>query len=171
MSVNVEGHVHEARPTPASTQDPEISQAAPSVDEREQTITPNQYHLHGEAISVTWYPDGAGPVVAGKGRTGFVYQDASRSLVFGTEEGIKVETSALGTIVTVVIARTVDVGDTTFSLLVPPVVLPTPAGVPVETVGVTTVNRLLAGVLGHPQRSTYTVTQLRGVASAGDLPL
>ena len=135
---------------------------------------PNQYHLAGGGISVTWYPDGAGPIIEGEGAMGFSYQDATRSLVFGTEQ-VQVEDSALGKIVTVVIVPTVDVGNTTFSLVVPLVVLPDDAGafpiVPIETIGITTVNRLFVRAVGHPQRATYTVTHLRGTASAGILPL
>lgn len=53
-------------------------------------------------LASTGNPDGAGPIAEDKGATGFSYQDATRSLIFGTEQD-HVEDSALGKIVTVVI--------------------------------------------------------------------
>jgi hypothetical protein len=39
---------------------------------------PNQYHLQGGGISVSYYPQGFGRPVEGRGRLIFVYQDAHR---------------------------------------------------------------------------------------------
>jgi hypothetical protein len=78
-------------------------------------------------LASTGNPDGAGPIAEDKGATGFSYQDATRSLIFGTEQ-VQVEDSALGKIVTVVIVPTVDIGNATFSLVAPLVALPSDAG-------------------------------------------
>jgi hypothetical protein len=36
-----------------------------------EEITPNQYHLNGGDISVSYYPEGAGPIIQGRGRLRF----------------------------------------------------------------------------------------------------
>jgi len=33
--------------------------------------------------------------------------------------------------------------------------------IPIETKGITTVHRIFVAAIGHPQRATYTVTNLR----------
>ena len=70
------------------------------------------------------------------------------------------------------IVQTIDIGSTSFSLVVPLVLLPADStAIPIETKGITTVHRIFVAAIGHPQRATYTVTNLRGTASAGILPL
>lgn len=133
--------------------------------------SPNQYHLHGGGIAVSYVPLGFGPVTpSGEGR--FTYQDAHRSLNFNGNAIRVVDVPDLGTIVSVTIVPTVDVGDTTFSLLVPQVMLPQHVGASafIKTKGITTVHRILAGAIGVAQRETYTVNQLSGTAALGILP-
>lgn len=134
--------------------------------------SPNQYHLHGGGINVSYFPDGAGPIVEGQGPVRLTYQDSVRALTF-RDDIRAVEVADIGTIVSVTIVPTIDIGSTTFSLLVPLVVLPEQAAVqvPVDTDGVTTVHRLFAVAVGHPQRASYTVHHLHGTASDGILPL
>lgn len=93
-----------------------------------------------------------------------VYQDAHRHLSF-TGDALETEQTALGTLVTVQLSATPDLGATTFTVLVPAVsVLPGEA-VPVRTVGITTVHRTsLAPQLQHGQADSYTVTKLDGTA-------
>jgi len=43
----------------------------------QQEQSPNQYHLHGGDISVSYYPNGTGPPTQ-QGPTRFTYQDAVR---------------------------------------------------------------------------------------------
>ncbi len=43
---------------------------------------PNQYHIQGKGISVSYYPDGFGPSIEDRGHLIFVYQDAHRSSRF-----------------------------------------------------------------------------------------
>ncbi len=136
---------------------------------------PNQYHLHGRGLSVSYYPDGTGPPLADKGRLRLIYQDAVQTLNFYGSDLRVIDSSPddVGTVVSVTTVRTIDTGSTTFSLLVPLVALPADLTGPVsiETLGITTVHRILASAIGHPQREVYTVTRLRGIASAGILPL
>jgi hypothetical protein len=146
------------------------SDSAPAHPDANAT-TPNQYHLHGDGIAVSYFPEGFGPVVP-PGGARLVYQDNSRTLNV-TGQGIRtVAVPDLGTVVSVTLVETIDLGNTTFSLVVPQVVLPPqPGAVPVHTEGITTVHRTFLGAIGHAQRETYTVTPLVGMASRGILAM
>jgi len=133
---------------------------------------PNQYHLRGEGMSIAYYPDGFGPILEGRGPLRLVYQDAFRSLAFYGEEARTFTVSDLGTVVSVTIVKTVDTGYTSFSLLVPDVDLSAdPGSVSINTEGITTIHRIFAARISHPQSESYTVTPLNGTAAAGPLPL
>src|SRR5215510_4206106 len=144
---------------------------APTQPAIGQNTSPNQFHLQGGGIAVSYFPEGFGPVTPG-GAGRLTYQDAHRSLNLAGQDVRVVEVPDLGTVVSVTLVRTVDVGSTSFSLLVPQVVLPQPPGpVHVRTEGITTVHRAFAATIGHAQRESYTVTTLVGTASRGILPL
>src|SRR5579875_1411845 len=140
-----------------------MAQQQPTADgSPAQSADPNQYHLHGGGLSVSYYPTGSGPLVEGKGpqRTLF-YQDAQLSLRFDGDEIRLVPVNDLGILVSVTLVKSAH-RLTTFSLLLPVVVLFHPTkdeGIPpitsvhVETVGI------LVG-----QEATYTVTSLSGIA-------
>ena len=99
-------------------------------------------------------------------KAGLVYQDASQTLQFN-EQQLRRFSTDLGELVSVTIRMTVDMGSTTFTLVVPDVQVPGEQTVPVETLGITTVHRFLFPTPGSvPQRETYSVTELRGTASA-----
>ncbi len=133
---------------------------------------PNQYHVHGHGISASYYPDGFGPPVQGKGRLRLVYQDAVRSLSFYDDDVRIANVPDIGTIVSVTLVMTVDTGSTTFSLLIPGVQLPQDQdSVSIHTDGITTIHRIFVALIGHPQSETYTVTPLHGTAAVGPLPL
>ena len=137
------------------------------------TSIPNQYYLHGDGTSISYYSDGFGPLIEGRGRVQLVYQDAYLSQAFYTDEVRTVEVNDLGTVVSVTLVMAVDIGSTTFSLLVPGVELPEPGNsVFINSEGITTVHRAFVELIGHPpQDKTYTVTELSGTAVAGPLPL
>lgn len=139
----------------------------------QDATTPNQYHLHGGGISVSYYPEGSGPPVQGRGRLRVTYQDHSRSLAFYDDDVRTVEVADLGTIVSVTLVHTLDTGSTTASLVVPTVVLPAPASSPVaiHTDLITTLHRFFVTAIGHPQREVYSVTALTGTASSDPLPV
>jgi hypothetical protein len=83
-----------------------------------------------------------------------------------------VEVPDLGTVISVTIVETVDTGYTSFSLPVPDVALPADqSSVFIHTEGITTVHRIFAALIAHPQSKMYTVTPLNGTAAAGPLPL
>jgi hypothetical protein len=133
---------------------------------------PNQYHVNGGGISVSYYPDGFGPPVEDRGSLLLVYQDAHRSQSYFSDEVRTVKVDDLGMVVSVTLVESVDIGSTTFSLLVPDVQLPEQqTSVFIHTEGITTVHRVFVALLGHPQSETYTVTALDGTAAAGPLPL
>jgi hypothetical protein len=133
---------------------------------------PNQYHVNGGGISVSYYPDGFGPPILDRGRLLFVYQDAHRSQSFFSDQVRTVKVDDLGMVVSVTIVESVDTGSTTFSLLVPDVELPgQQTSVFIHTEGITTVHRVFVALIGHPQSETYTVTALNGTAAVGPLPL
>ena len=133
---------------------------------------PNQYHLQGGGISVSYYPDGFGPPIVDRGSLLFIYQDAHRSQSFFSDQVRTVKVDDLGTVVSVTLVESVDTGGTTFSLLIPDVQLPEQqTSVFIHTEGITTVHRVFVALIGHPQSETYTVTALNGTAAVGPLPL
>jgi hypothetical protein len=132
---------------------------------------PNQYHVQGGGISVSYYPDGFGPPIENHGRLILVYQDAHRSQAFYSDAVRTVKVADLGTLVSVTLVESVDTGSTTFTLLVPDVQLPDQqTSVSIHTKGITTVHRVFVALIGHPQSETYTVTSLNGTAAVGPLP-
>jgi hypothetical protein len=154
---------HDGQSAPAATASDASAQA--------QVTRPNQFRLGGGGISVTYFSPVFGPT-SPKAADRLLYQDAERHLVFIGKEIRKVDVEDLGTIVSVTTVHTVDVGSTSFSLILPHVNLPGPSStVNIETKAITTVHRALAALLGHPQVETYTVTCLTGVASNALLPV
>jgi len=146
------------------------TQASGAVDPADagSLASPNQYHLAGDGLTVSYFPDGFGPVGPG-GLARLFYQDT----VFDGDQIRSVEVGDLGTIISVTLKQTVDVGATTFSLVLPVVMLPNDlhASAPIETNGITTFHRSFITGIGHAQRETYCVTPLRGTAARGPLPL
>lgn len=125
------------------------------------TQEPNLYQLEGDGLTVTYSTSSI------DGQPQLVYQTAEAAQSFrGTE--IRVAETELGTLVSVSLMRSVDVGYTGFTLVVPEISLAGAGTVAVRTIGLTVVHRVLAGAIGHPQRTTYKVTRLRGSASQVD---
>lgn len=119
---------------------------------------PNLFSLSGGGLTVSLALSGI------DGKPHFSYQDAHQSLSFSGDE-ITIEETALDTLATVTLVRTVDVGDTTFTLLVPRVNLLGAASHVIYTVGITTTHRTTIAGLGHGQLTTYHVTELCGSAA------
>lgn len=133
-----------------------MSNTAPTAP---QLVSANHYVLAGHHLHVTYAP------FVEAGLPLFSYQDAHQTLTFRGTEIESVATPA-GTVVSVVIRRTVDFGNTTFSILVPRVQVPFNGSAPLATDGITAVHAdsiapaLLRGQLDH-----YTVVSLHGTAS------
>jgi hypothetical protein len=99
-------------------------------------------------------------------KAGLIYQDAFQTLQFDAQQLRRVATE-FGELVTVTIRMTVDMGSTTFTLVVPRVVVPEGQRVPVDTIGITTIHRFSPiPAFNVAQREAYTVADLRGTASA-----
>jgi hypothetical protein len=108
------------------------------------------------------------------GRPVLTYQDPQRTLSFTGDEIRAVPVSDLGSIVSVTLVPATDAGpttlgpvSTTFSLLVPRVLVPPHSGIaPADTIDVTTHHRpcTTPTVVGRGQQHFYTITLLRGEA-------
>jgi hypothetical protein len=119
----------------------------------------NSFSLSGGDI----YVDYSSTSINGQPR--LTYHDSARTLSFA---GIDIRTSEIrdiGTIVSVTLMITPDVGSTTFSLLIPVVTVGPSGSNPVTTVGITTLHRTPLAPQIPGQREVYRVVQLTGVAS------
>lgn len=119
---------------------------------------PNLYDLAGEGITVSYSTTG----IDGKPRLS--YKKGRQSLSFSGKEIESLET-AIGTLVTVVIANVPDRGTTRFSLLLPAIQLPEKSRrVTVRAIGITTVTATT--IAGPPPgvQQTYKTAGLKGSA-------
>jgi len=139
-----------------------------ATDATQQTRTPNQYHLHGGHLRVSYYPQGSGPPTTA-GPIVLTYQDAHQALTFPRDDVSVVDVVGLGTVVTVTLVAHPDRGSTTFSLVVPRVELPHADSAPIHTEAITATHHGFVVLTGQDQR--YTVTALTGTAAIGPLPL
>lgn len=120
--------------------------------------SPNLFTLSGGGLTVSLALSGI------DGRPHFSYQDTHLSQSYSGEE-ITLEETALDTLASVTLVRTIDFGDTTFTLLVPRVNLLGAASHVIHTVGITTMHRTTIAGLGHGQLTTYHTTRLYGSAA------
>jgi hypothetical protein len=132
------------------------------------TSSPNQYHLHGNGIRMSYFPGGAGPLTA-DGPVVVVYQDSHRSLTFRGAQAEVVAVADFGTCVTVAIETTIDAQTRTATLLVPTVVLSAGRPARIKTALIAAMHN--HKLTGPPHRDTYRVITLTGEASTGPLPL
>jgi hypothetical protein len=120
---------------------------------------PNLYQLSGEGLQISYL------MIAIDGKAHLIYQDPNQMLHFSGEEIHRVETD-LGAVVSVTIRRTVDMGSTTFTVLLPRVSLVGEQSIPIRTDGITTLHKFsVAPTLNHGQLEFYTITRLEGSAS------
>lgn len=125
------------------------------------TVTPNLYQLSGHNLHVTYSPTGI------DGKPHMTYQDAHQSKSFKGDEVRTVECD-LGTLVSVTLRMTPDVGSTTLSVVIPRMRISPVSVAAVHTECITTVHSM---PFAPPQAiqgqlDTYTVTSLRGTAQA-----
>jgi hypothetical protein len=121
---------------------------------------PNLYQLQGRHVHVTYSTSGI------DGRPHLTYQDAQQTLSFNGDE-IRTAESEIGTLVTVSLRRTVDTGNTTFTLIVPTVNLAQGNHhLTIHTRGITTVHRYSpVPAFNQGQAETYSFAALTGTAS------
>ncbi len=131
----------------------------PSQPAATPTVTPNLYQLSGHHLHVTYSPSGI------DGKPSLTYQDTHQSKSFKGDEIRTVECD-LGTLVSVTLRMTVDVGSTSLSVIIPRMRI-SPVGVAaVHTECITTVHSTPFAPVVQGQLDTYTVTSLRGTAQA-----
>jgi hypothetical protein len=135
--------------------------AIPVLQSHAQEAVPNSYQFQGNNLSITY------DTTSFTGEPRFNYRDRKRTLNFAGDEIRTVDTE-IGTLVTVTInKKTVDTGDTTFTLLIPRVNLGSSNEVKVETKGITTTNRFFViPQFNQGQKQTYTTINLKGTAQA-----
>jgi hypothetical protein len=133
---------------------------------------PNQYHLSGGGISVVYYPNGMGPVMKG-GPICLAYQDTRLTKGFVRNEVRTAASPDLGTLVSVTLNETVDLGSTTFTIVIPNVRLPDGIGssASIATQALTTFHRTFLAGPGQGQQETYTASELTGDARIGLLAM
>jgi hypothetical protein len=133
------------------TQDGTMPQAQPSV-------TPNLYHLTGHRLHVTYSTSSI------DGKPMLSYQDAHEHKSFRGDEIRTVECD-LGTLVSVTLQMTVDVGSTSLSLLIPRMQIHAGTSAAVRTECLTTLRSTpFAPMIVHGQMDTYSVVSLHGTA-------
>ena len=126
------------------------------------TVTPNLYQLRGQHLHVTY------TTTSFDGHPTLSYQDAHQAKSFRGDE-IRTEECDLGTLVSVTLRMTVDVGSTSFSLFIPRMRVVPATSASLNTYGVTTLHSLpFAPQLSQGQLDTYDVVALHGTAQAVD---
>ena len=121
--------------------------------------TPNLYDLQGHNLHITYSTTS----IDGKPR--FQYHDNFQTLQFSGDQ-IRMLDSEIGTLVTVTIRLTPDLGSTLFTFLVPQVNLNQSTQSQITTFGVTTLHRFsIAPQLDLGQIEHYTVAELSGTAA------
>jgi hypothetical protein len=126
-------------------------------------IEANLYSLSGRNVHVSF------ATTSISGRPLLTYQDPQRSLSFIGDQIQIAEVPLLGTVASVTLTATPDLGSTTFSLVLPTVHVDSSGasgGVPVRTIGITTNHKTsIAPGLNFGQQDFYSTTTLRGSAS------
>jgi len=122
-------------------------------------IEANVFQLSGDGLHISF------SATSITGEALFTYQSASQHIEFRGSQ-IKIEPTAIGDLVSVVIFHGVDRNFTTFSAAIPKTLLgPSGGAVNVTTFGVTTLHR--TSVVGPPvlgQTELYTTHHLHGAA-------
>ena len=136
-----------------------VNLANSQTNTQQQAVTPDVYELAGGPLHITY------ATTSKDGQPYFSYQDGSQTLNFRGNE-IHQENSEMGTLVTVILRRTVDAGSTTFTLLVPTIRLKESSTAEVHTYGITTVHKFsVIPAMNMGQIETYTSTELLGTAN------
>jgi hypothetical protein len=122
-----------------------------------QLVAANSFQLAGDDLHVSYGPFDGLPT--------FIYDNTREHLTFVGRDITVTETPA-GTLVTVVIVRTIDTGSTTFSVLIPSVEVASQSSASVATQGITTVHSF--GIVPSDnvgQLDQYGFIPLEGTAS------
>ena len=144
--------------TPQPPRTPQPQTPASQAPQTLQTTRPNLYHLSGHHLHVTY------STTSIDGRPTLTYQDDHQGKSFRGDE-IRIMDCDLGTLVSVTIRMTIDMGSTTLSLLIPHTQITPGTSTAVHTYCVTTLHSLsIAPQLSRGQLDTYSMTELHGTA-------
>jgi hypothetical protein len=119
-------------------------------------VQPNQYVLNHEGLTVTYtqlIPNN--PTLT--------YTDGTQTRHFSGSE-IRVLPTEIGSLVTVTTKITVDTGSTSFSVLIPVVLLPDGQNQTFEAVGIQTVHKTGLVIPSSGAREIYTICTMQGTA-------
>lgn len=124
---------------------------------------PNEYSLHGDNITITYWPHGSGPVLEGFGRVALVYAAGGEERRFA-EADVTTTPTPIGSLVTVTLVAAPARDVTTFTVILPPVELSGGPGseAPLHVPAISAVGRD-PEVLNEPAL-TYKVMHLSGTA-------
>jgi hypothetical protein len=120
---------------------------------------PNLFSLTGHGVSLTL------ALSAIDGKPQLTYHDSVRAQNFSGDEITFEENEGLVRTAAVTIVRTLDVGFTSFTVLLPWMNENAPGPLPVQTLGITTLHATSLGRIGRPQLTDYHVLHLHGTAS------
>jgi hypothetical protein len=124
-------------------------------------VSANRFDLHGRNVTVTYGEAGI------NGKPYLKYVSADQTLSFKGDQ-IRVLNTDLGKVVSVSIRMTVDTGSTSFTILVPKVLVATGSAVktPIKTVGITTIHRFsVVQMFMRGQNDLYKTVALSGTAA------
>jgi hypothetical protein len=121
-------------------------------------VQPNQYVLTDEDLTVTYtLLDPVNPTLT--------YTDGTQTRNFSGSE-IRAMHTEIGKLVTVTTRLTVDTGSTSFSVLIPTVLLPDGQDQTFETVGIQTVHKTGLVIPSSGAREIYEIYEMDGTAQA-----
>ena len=120
---------------------------------------PNLFSLTGHGVSVTLSLSGI------DGKPLLTYHDSVRAQNFSADEITFEDSEGLVRTATVTIVRTVDVGFTTFTVLLPEINESAAGPHPVSTLGITALHATPLIRIGRQQLTDYHVVPLHGTAS------
>ena len=123
-------------------------------------VSANRFDLHGRNVTVTYGEAGA------NGKPYLTYVSADQSLTFKGDQ-IRILNTDLGKVVSVSIRMTIDAGSTSFTILVPRVLVPNGSTkTPIKTVGITTIHKFsVIPLFMKGQDDLYTTVALSGTAT------
>jgi hypothetical protein len=122
---------------------------------------PTTYELSGDGLHVAYTTSGP------DGQPHLVYTRGDQTLSFDGDAQIRTTTAGdVGTLVSVTIRRTIDSGSSSFTLIVPRVMLAgSETETTIDTVGITTLHRFsVVRKMMHGQLDTYSPAALTGTA-------
>jgi hypothetical protein len=128
-------------------------------------VEPNQYSMQAHHLKITYKTDGF------QGQPTFHYEDGKQTKDFRGSD-IRVQQTEIGQLVTVTLLITVDTGSTSFSVLIPPVVLSSNSDQEqFHTLGIQTQHKTALVLPPTGPRDTYEVHTLKGIAARVIVPL